>query len=1728
MVHLLNAILFCLTLCGTARSLGNPRSTLQTLDDAPVIHFTIARRGGTFEATRPGNDSVELDVLLEQLGNVEVRFNLTRREVKGNKLVRKAKSQAVGGKDDEELIGELALNGTWFARLTLGEPPQTIDLDLNMLTSDFYIRHTSSHAGTKYDDLFSKSFAKSQEHPHRSCTLPTETFYLPSIGKTLSLPFPYCRPLRAAQQTLESSGSMLGLAPSKHLRQIETTFLLHQFLGKGMIERPVFSLMLLSGHEGVLSIGGTGAQAAEMVDKQTAAELDRAGAQEKLNAFTEENGKTLDDGTSSLNKVKAKVFEEKTILHKRGTDNMGLKAQQIDWAAGWTWTKVQGAEGWWQTLMQGVWINTPFILAPPHAAKTFYSSVAGSRQLDPPYSNFYAFPCMNPPFIELEFSGTRLAMAGGRGMEYQSAIIPGGKFSLGRMAHGGGYCVGAIVESRMGLTEEKERMTGNGKQGLGSAAASGGSLAGNGMRDVWVIGETFFRGVTGAFDGMDPVRKRELRDLNARAWAGEPDVFPTNSSLDSSLRKNTAYIKRLRTAITATSATTFVQETRSLSLHKYLSEIISASYEGLCKVKSPGEVVAGVEAISALHQRFGPAEFTIFLGWLLGRGMSTPDKVQLKSLGQDAREKEEKERLTRQRVLLKVITELWLVGVLRSLDDVARPEDAAPKGKENAGSSSVKTGEVAGKTKSAPGLARQDRSVDAEAFPLEMLKDLLGNDKEHINLPLAVLFVKSFAWDILGVKSASAEGPKVGRAKGIQNEVGNQSSAEEDAASMTNYPPLTKPELQQRFRNVLDRYFVDVKHHIVRDHKNIIAQGKRNAEAYVKSGEVFEDRQANHDKQLKAQEKLISNAQVLCDALKDQEMPDLSQDETQLAGGGIGIGLVKTGEYLRGQGEGPGIWEDEEERRFYENLVDLQDRVPGILLEDAKKKKADEDAPVGKKTDGGNVIREPSEEVNDQIDEQSTAIANKTVGAQVDAVLARLPELQTREQVDQLAMDFCFLNSKASRNRLAKALQDIPKGRSDLLPTYSRLVATLGRYMTDLSAGLINYLDDEFRSLQRRKQKDFLGQARTGNVRYLAELTKFGVVPEHVIFHCLKVSLDDFSRMNIEIIGNLLENCGRYLLRNPDTAPRMISFLETLQRKKAAQHLGQQERMLIENAMYYVNPPERAAIQQKEKTPIQQFISKLIHLDLSKRTYAKVLKSIRKLHWEEPEVVEILEKIFSKPGKVKFGNINLLAYLVSQLGKFHRDFEVAIIDNILEQITLGLEQNDFKFNQRRIAEVKYLAELYSYKAVDSFVVFDTLYRIVTFAGGTPTRGHLNPLDMPDDFFRIRLICTMLDFCGGYFDRGSAKKKLDFFLTFFQYYISTKERMPMDIDFIVQDSYALTRPQWKLITGFEEAGQAFASLVKQNYKSQHSVKTQELAPTEDDASSSSDGEDGEDAPVPEMDDAQVSSDEGEAEPLTNGDEKHDSDFEGDIIVTRQEEERDPEAEAEFDRELAKMMSESLDSRKFERKALFDVPLPMRRAPREATSTGDNGGNDGAVTPTNSNTTAFSLMTKKGNRQQTRTIEMPSDSQFAMALKSQKEAERAEQQRIKDLVLNYDLTESSADQAGTENSLYLDYFSHPNPNLSHLCRSESGAHNGLSQGPGVEKQQLSQQPHNVPLHQSPVANGANNRPSERPVGGRKGHQARKLQLSDVDWYDARAGSSRSRGRGGSRGNLRRRAG
>jgi len=78
--------------------------------------------------------------------------------------------------------------------------------------------------------------------------------------------------------------------------------------------------------------------------------------------------------------------------------------------------------------------------------------------------------------------------------------------------------------------------------------------------------------------------------------------------------------------------------------------------------------------------------------------------------------------------------------------------------------------------------------------------------------------------------------------------------------------------------------------------------------------------------------------------------------------------------------------------------------------------------------------------------------------------------------------------------------------------------------------------------------------------------------------------------------------------------------------------------------------------------------------------------------------------------------------------------------------------------------------------------------------------------------------------------------------------------------------------------------------------------------------------------------------------------------------------DPEAEADFERAFERMMAESLDSRKFERRAQFDVPLPIRKIQRMPIESAEE--EPSVAAEPEVNTMAFSLMTKKGNRQQVR--------------------------------------------------------------------------------------------------------------------------------------------------------------
>jgi regulator of nonsense transcripts 2 len=75
------------------------------------------------------------------------------------------------------------------------------------------------------------------------------------------------------------------------------------------------------------------------------------------------------------------------------------------------------------------------------------------------------------------------------------------------------------------------------------------------------------------------------------------------------------------------------------------------------------------------------------------------------------------------------------------------------------------------------------------------------------------------------------------------------------------------------------------------------------------------------------------------------------------------------------------------------------------------------------------------------------------------------------------------------------------------------------------------------------------------------------------------------------------------------------------------------------------------------------------------------------------------------------------------------------------------------------------------------------------ADGRPQPGEVaGSLDTQEDYFRIRLVCTLLDACGVYFDRGQLRKRLDNFVVFFQLYVRVKKQpLPMDVEFMLTDT-----------------------------------------------------------------------------------------------------------------------------------------------------------------------------------------------------------------------------------------------------------------------------------------------------------------------------------------------------
>ncbi|XP_012814095.2 regulator of nonsense transcripts 2 isoform X2 [Xenopus tropicalis] len=1075
--------------------------------------------------------------------------------------------------------------------------------------------------------------------------------------------------------------------------------------------------------------------------------------------------------------------------------------------------------------------------------------------------------------------------------------------------------------------------------------------------------------------------RKELRSKNQNAPENRPEES-FFSRLDSSLKKNTAFVKKLKT-ITEQQRDSLSHDFNSLNLSKYIAEAAASIVEAKLKIS---DVNCAVHLCSLFHQRY--ADFAQSL-------------LQVWKKHFEARKEEKTPNITKLRTDLRFIAELTIIGIF----------------------------------------------TDKEGLSLiyEQLKNIINADREsHTHVSVVISFCRHCGDDIAGLVPR-----KVKCAAEKYN---------------LNFPPseIISPEKQQPFQNLLKEYFTSLTKHLKRDHRELQNIERQNRRILHTKGELSEDRHKQYEEFATSYQKLLASCQSLADLL-DENMPELPQDKPAPEEHGPGIDIFtpgKPGDYdLEG-----GIWEDEDARNFYENLIDLKAFVPAILFKDNEKNSQSKETGKDSFKDSKEKDVSTTEEleleletldINDEgmelegaedaedltkklLDEQEQEDEEASTGSHlkliVDAFIQQLPNCVNRDLIDKAAMDFCMnMNTKANRRKLVRALFIVPRQRLDLLPFYARLVATLHPCMSDVAEDLCSMLKGDFRFHVRKKDQINI-ETKNKTVRFIGELAKFKMFSKTDTLHCLKMLLSDFSHHHIEMACTLLETCGRFLFRSPDSHLRTSVLLEQMMRKKQAMHLDARYVTMVENAYYYCNPPPAEKTVKKKRPPLQEYIRKLLYKDLSKVTTEKVLRQMRKLSWQDPEVKDYVICCMINIWNVKYNSIHCVANLLAGLVLYQEDVGIHVVDGVLEDIRLGMEVNQPKFNQRRISSAKFLGELYNYRMVESAVIFRTLYSFISF--GVNSDGSPSPLDPPEHLFRIRLVCTILDTCGQYFDRGSSKRKLDCFLVYFQRYVWWKKSLdvwtkdhpfPIDIDYMISDTLELLRPKMKLCASLNESVRQVQDLEREfltklglmnDKESKHSMTEGDHLVYEDDdeeeeAGAETEEQSGNESEMNEQEEDASENEEDEREEeeeentdyMTDSNKENETDEENtEVMIKGGGIKHVPCAEDEdFIQALDKMMLENLQQRSGESVKVhqLDVAIPLhlksqlKKGP--AMSTGE-------VDPESGDTMPFVMLTRRGNKQQFKILNVPMSSQLAANHWSQQQAEQEERMRMKKLTLD----------------------------------------------------------------------------------------------------------------------------
>lgn len=776
---------------------------------------------------------------------------------------------------------------------------------------------------------------------------------------------------------------------------------------------------------------------------------------------------------------------------------------------------------------------------------------------------------------------------------------------------------------------------------------------------------------------------------------------------------------------------------------------------------------------------------------------------------------------------------------------------------------------------------------------------------------------------------------------------------------------LVSEEWQTKFRRLFETYYVTLTRHASRLHASLQKQAQRNRDAYIRHGEVFEDRQAKFERQAKETKTLMESTQAISVMLQVHglDLPDPQNEPVQKQGLLLGAKSTLAEMSARTEQEfasGKSPWEDEETRNFYTDVCDLRAHVPPSLL-------------------AGGAQGDDPKKASTETEELSS----------LTSLLDRLPLLGNREMVDQLAIELAFYTKPATRKRLVERLLSVPKQRWDLVPYYARLIATLHPYMPLLVDSVVEQVDQRLRRMSLRSKMD--AQTRGQAIVYLGELTKFGLVPEHIVFHMFSRLLDDFGRVSLEMLALLVETCGRYLYRMPATNAPMQNVLDQMRRKRAAHHLEEHHGLLLDNAYFKCVPPEYPVVVHRTLSIKEQFVVHLFEEKLTEMKMDRISQLVRALDWQDASMEDLLFDMFTSPWRVRYEGVRVLADLLRVLHSWHAPFVVRVLDRVVEGIDTDLSRTDYMAGQQRVARVRYLGELFQCQLIPPEAVLDQLWRLVVRRVHRPDRY--------DDFTRVRLVCTLLQTCGEAFSAHPWRKRMDDFLAAFQYYLLAKPTPPVDVAYQVEQTLDQLRPRRSRHPSKAALAQRLDKILPLFYQRDLTSIVAGLVKTG--GAEHRPGDDESDSEIPrDLRDEWASS----------GDESDSQDGSDSLYASEGEpasasdNELDPEAaldeqaDDELEHELALLMAEANaapgwlsgggSTLERTRQALSGASVPPRPPPA-------------APTVSSPDFMTFSLLSRKATKE----IQVPAAASISVRARQQQEQEAAERQQLKAYVLAY---------------------------------------------------------------------------------------------------------------------------